>query len=320
MTVERREGVFSTDHLIEVSEELNLPAVEVELTPLSQSRDQTRFEGLIGVRHVAEGFDLFANDLVALRDYRDEAQCLGQFFLRIPVRDTRIRAGIGTLQVTEIRTGQALALQSQETIHLEGQFHRGRLYQDVFLTITPDAALEPVVLDTLFGSTDHQGIRVFEFDPALRDKAFNILTARQDDCVLGLLADSVATAILAAYLHGSQAGASGARRAPRNGYERRLAQVHETLLARPHENHRLADLARDAGMSVSSLKTKFREHFGQSVVSYLRMIRLEQARKGLLDEGWSVAQAARSVGYRHTSSFSKAYFKSYGEWPSQVRN
>jgi len=317
MSVERRAGVFSNNHLIEISKALNMHNLEVELTSIVADRNQDRFEGLLGMRHVAEGFDFFANDFVALQDSTDTARASGQFILRMPFQDTTIKMGVSDLQNTEIRAGQALAIRHDAKINLEGRFHKGRAYRDVFLKIAPDADLEPAVLEAIFSQDSSEDVHILDFDTALGSKAFDVLTARRDDCVLGLLADSIAAEILAAYLAGLHPSASNSPYL-RTPDEKKLMNVREKLVSHPYENHRLVNLARDSGMSVSSLKTKFRDHFGQSVVSYLRSVRLDHARIGILEEGWTVAQAARNVGYRHTSSFSKAYFKKFGVWPSQT--
>ena len=78
------------------------------------------------------------------------------------------------------------------------------------------------------------------------------------------------------------------------------------------------DLARDAGVSVTTLKTKFNAAFGQSVVAFLRDVRLERAREGIVGEGWTVSQAAYLVGYKHQSSFSTAFHRKFGIWPSEL--
>ncbi|WZB75659.1 helix-turn-helix transcriptional regulator [Achromobacter insuavis] len=76
--------------------------------------------------------------------------------------------------------------------------------------------------------------------------------------------------------------------------------------------HRLADLARDAGVSITTLKQKFPLAVGAPVFEYLRQVRLERARRGLLHEGWSVKQAAFYAGYRHPTNFTTAYRRRFG--------
>ena len=78
------------------------------------------------------------------------------------------------------------------------------------------------------------------------------------------------------------------------------------------------DLAREAGVSVTTLKTKFNAVFGQSVAAFLRDTRLATARVGIAEKGWTISQAAYLVGYKHQSSFSVAFRRKYGIWPSDL--
>lgn len=60
-----------------------------------------------------------------------------------------------------------------------------------------------------------------------------------------------------------------------------ILKVRDKLLAQLDNNHCLCDLAREAGISISALKSKFTAVMGQSVFSFLRAQRLMRARKGL---------------------------------------
>ena len=86
----------------------------------------------------------------------------------------------------------------------------------------------------------------------------------------------------------------------------------------PEREYTLAQLAAQAAMSPSSLRSKFRQAYGCTVFDYLRDCRLEQARRYLL-EGHSVQQAAWMSGYQHASNFSTAFRRRYGLSPGDVR-
>lgn len=95
----------------------------------------------------------------------------------------------------------------------------------------------------------------------------------------------------------------------------RMLKVRDKLVTELDTNHCLCDLAREAGMSVSALKSKFQAVMGQSVFAFLREQRLNRARRGLEAEGWTVKQAAYYVGYQHPSNFSTAYRRKFGMPP-----
>ena len=99
----------------------------------------------------------------------------------------------------------------------------------------------------------------------------------------------------------------------------RLEAVRQLLESSPEQNHTLDSLAKTAAMSSSSLRTKFRQAYGESVFNYLRDCRLALARRYLL-QGYSVQQAAWMSGYQHATNFSTAFRRRYGVAPSGLNN
>ena len=139
------------------------------------------------------------------------------------------------------------------------------------------------------------------------------------DCVSTLLLESCALEMLALSLQdGPTRTPSTAGPISRRDREK-MCLVRDALTACPDHPHRLSELARQAGVSVTILKDKFPALFGQTVFAFLRDIRLERARKGLQEEGWTVSQAAYFAGYRHTSNFSTAFQRRFQVLPSEVR-
>ncbi|WP_166302498.1 helix-turn-helix transcriptional regulator [Bradyrhizobium sp. 2S1] len=104
-------------------------------------------------------------------------------------------------------------------------------------------------------------------------------------------------------------------------HPRDIAKIHrvrDKLLATLDAEHHLCDLARDVGMSTSTLKCKFTAVVGQPVFQFLRDKRLDRARDGLLYEGWTVSQAAFYVGYRHATNFATAFRRRFGTAPTSA--
>ena len=102
------------------------------------------------------------------------------------------------------------------------------------------------------------------------------------------------------------------------GERARLEQVRQLIAASPEQPHTLAELASAAAMSPSSLRSKFRQAYGDSVFNYLRDCRLAQARR-YLQQGHSVQQAAWMSGYQHASNFATAFRRRYGVAPSALQ-
>ncbi len=130
-----------------------------------------------------------------------------------------------------------------------------------------------------------------------------------------LIAESCALEIFAQLIEGEAwRGEKSVR-----GDQAKIRRVCEYLEANLAKEHHLPLLAREAGMSLSSFKTKFHEVTGQTVFGYLTEKRLERARFGIEQEGWSIIEAAWFSGYRHPTNFSAAFRRHFGFSPKMSK-
>jgi len=97
----------------------------------------------------------------------------------------------------------------------------------------------------------------------------------------------------------------------------RLERVRERLAAQPEVEYSLTELASLAAMSPSSLRSKFKACYGQTLFDFLKVQRLDRARDYLL-QGFSVQQAAHFVGYSYATNFTTAFRKHFGVAPSSL--
>lgn len=88
----------------------------------------------------------------------------------------------------------------------------------------------------------------------------------------------------------------------------------------PTMYHSLFDLARKAGLNEYKLKTGFRELWGTTVFGYMHQLRMEQARKMLLEQQHTVGEVADQAGYRNPHHFTVAFKKYFGCLPSELKN
>lgn len=79
----------------------------------------------------------------------------------------------------------------------------------------------------------------------------------------------------------------------------------------------VAAVAEIAGMSSSSLHAHFKAVTGYTPLQYQKQLRLQEARRLLLNVGQDVATAAHSVGYDSPSQFSREYRRVYGAPPAR---
>ena len=81
----------------------------------------------------------------------------------------------------------------------------------------------------------------------------------------------------------------------------------------------LADLACDCTLSISRLSHLFRAETGLTLKEFRRNRRLEAAMKMLAATDMPLKQIAYTLGYRHTSSFVRAFESDTGMSPSDYR-
>lgn len=102
------------------------------------------------------------------------------------------------------------------------------------------------------------------------------------------------------------------------------SQIHrviEWIKGNLPEKLRVEDLASQAGMSVSTLHHHFRLLTALSPLQFQKRLRLNEARRLMLNESLDVATAAFEVGYESPSQFSREYSRMFGAPPLRdIRN
>ncbi|MBV8614476.1 MAG: helix-turn-helix transcriptional regulator [Acetobacteraceae bacterium] len=101
--------------------------------------------------------------------------------------------------------------------------------------------------------------------------------------------------------------------------DRRLAVALEAMTEQPERPYTLEELARIAGMSRSSFASAFGKAFGRSPMLTLRELRLSRARDLILTRDLPVDAAARAVGLRSRSHFSRLFKRRFGVDPATFR-
>ncbi len=101
--------------------------------------------------------------------------------------------------------------------------------------------------------------------------------------------------------------------------EMRVRAAAAALGRRIEETPSLEALAREAGLSETTLKRGFRQVFGQTVFEHLRAIRMNRARELLQSGEATVIEAAAMVGYSNPSNFAAAFRRQFGVNPKEFQ-
>lgn len=97
----------------------------------------------------------------------------------------------------------------------------------------------------------------------------------------------------------------------------RVARAIDWLKMNYASTLRIDDLAAHVQMSTSSLHHYFRQLTGMSPLQYQKWLRLNEARRLMLNEDLDAASAAFEVGYESPSQFSREYSRLFGAPPKR---
>lgn len=208
--------------------------------------------------------------------------------------------------------GMALATSIGDRLELKARHDAGQRLVAITLGINPARFQPGSEIATLLGAWQQKypGSEVWQIPDHLLTGLRGVLQPCADPLVRQLMLEGLLLQLLAQQLLAAPPLPPGERA--------RLEQVRQLIAASPEQPHTLAELASAAAMSPSSLRSKFRQAYGDSVFNYLRDCRLAQARR-YLQQGHSVQQAAWMSGYQHASNFATAFRRRYGVAPSALQ-
>lgn len=162
-----------------------------------------------------------------------------------------------------------------------------------------------------------RGIYVSPLNPDLRSAVVRLLECLRSPDDARILGTQTVREILYRVLQSESGGALRAL-ASRNDQFMRIArtlqQIH-TDYARPLATE---DLAKRAGMSVSTFHHNFKAVTATSPLQYLKTIRLHRARLLMTHSGHNAATAAVAVGYESPSQFGREFKRMFGASPAQA--
>lgn len=100
--------------------------------------------------------------------------------------------------------------------------------------------------------------------------------------------------------------------------ERRVRQVVEMIDSKPSSSIR--DLASEVSLSPAHLQRLFKQQTGIQLGSLVAEKRLLKAARLLMASNLSIKEIAHAVGYRHHSSFVRAFQRRFALAPKRYRN
>lgn len=104
-----------------------------------------------------------------------------------------------------------------------------------------------------------------------------------------------------------------------DGYDPRLAQAIRIMEAHVDEPLTIAAIARRTGVTARALEMVFRKSIGETPGAYYLRLRLNAARRLVLDTRVAMADIAARTGFSSAAAFSRAFSNTFGEAPVRLR-
>ena len=189
-------------------------------------------------------------------------------------------------------------------------------YLSFRLVLTPDV-VRSVVMEAgdaapaANGNGDERAIAVSLLDAELLDAVVRLARLVERPEEARVLKPLITREIVYRLLVGEQGGRLR-HMVVQEGYTPPIARAIERLRRDYDQPLRMEQLAGDLGMSVSSFHHRFKDVTAMSPLQYQKRIRLQEARRLMLNEDFDAASAAFRVGYQDASHFSREYKGLFG--------
>jgi AraC-like DNA-binding protein len=184
------------------------------------------------------------------------------------------------------------------------------------LTLDP-ATIAALLLDAPTAArTDAAGIAVSDATDDLLDPVVRLLRLLDRPEDIPVLARPIEREILWRLVNGAQGGTIrqiGLADSRLSQVARAIRRI-RTGYAEPL---RIEDLARIAGMSVTSFHRHFRAVTAMSPLQFQKQIRLQEARTRLIVDSHDIAAVGHAVGYESPTQFSREYRRLFGAPPGR---
>ena len=157
-------------------------------------------------------------------------------------------------------------------------------------------------------------INVSPLDTGLLDAAVRLVRLLDNPADARVLAPLLKREIVYRLLRGAQ-GDTLHHITASSGPTQRIAEAIERLRNDFDQPLRIEEMAREVGMSVSGFHQHFRALTAMSPLQFQKQLRLQEARRFMLAEGFDAANAGYRVGYRNASQFNREYKRLFGTPP-----
>ncbi len=189
------------------------------------------------------------------------------------------------------------------------------VYLQFDMQMAAEIALQLEQLTDL-GAIEPVGLFSSKMDSDIEDVLLRLLKALGSPADVAVLGTSILRELHYRVMVGPQGGAVIAA-LQRKGTSGKILESVAWLRDNFGSEIAVADLARDAGMSIPSYHVHFKNLTGSSPMQYVKAMRLHEARLMIARQRSTVAAVAASVGYVSPAQFSRDFRRHFGRTASE---
>jgi AraC-like DNA-binding protein len=189
--------------------------------------------------------------------------------------------------------------------------------------LTLRLALDPALVGAVMTESGHvsppssakvRALNVSGLDANLLDAVVRLARLADTPAEAPFLAPLITREIIYRLLLGNQ-GDRLRYLAVQNGHTHRIAEAIQRFQKEYDQPFRIDDIAQELGMSVSSFHHHFKAVTAMSPLQFQKRLRLQEARRLMLNEDFDAASAGFQVGYVDASHFNREYKRLFGSPP-----
>lgn len=98
-----------------------------------------------------------------------------------------------------------------------------------------------------------------------------------------------------------------------------ILNVHQYIISNLSYSHTVKELISYSGLNEHKLQNGFKTIFGTTIQRHIKKLKLQEAKRLILQENNSVSEAGFKVGYTNMSHFATAFRQEYGVLPKELK-
>ena len=296
--------------------QLNVSAEELSSASKKSCHPSPVMKGMMITELLPSGMTFHMVDAKAVQDFGFDAESSPNFKIALLLSgDMRFQFGGKKEQIEEKRkAAKVMNFNEIESCSLNAKAEEYR--SAIYLSVEPDwfekNEIESPNIEKILGQ--HLDLKDWILPDFFWFQAQKLLTQHDQSYVSRMAREGFALSLMSTWLDATESKEAESIKLE----SRRVYQFRDLMSSDDVLTMSLNGISNQLGMSSATLQRYAHEHLNMSVTQFLRIRRLELAKKALYQDGVSIIDAALLAGYNHSSNFTTAFKRQFGVSPTEA--